>query len=276
MWLGNLHHIGKVGNETAHAITAFDTDFHDIAQVFGIFHGLQGIVYRIEGRGDSSYGVVHFVGNHADDFLVSLLFRFHHFGSQAFNQIERVGETTVHKRKAGASVDAGVAQTYGGSSILGHPVQLFGQGAGQLIHGLVQDFFFRSCIQEFQGGFVGHGNPFVEGKDDDSHGGYADQQVQEMVLFAKAETFFLQLVHHAIEDGHDAVGFPLPDRCQPAAEILCLKQIHTAGNGVQGLDDLFIEIDQIDEAECDDAFYQIKPPSVFLCGDKQQYNPYRH
>ena len=93
-------------------------------------------------------------------------------------------------------------------------------------------------------------------------------------MLSEAETFFLQLVHHAVKDGDDAVGFPLSDRCQPATEILCLKQVHTTGDGVQGFDDFPIEIKQIDQTERNDAFYQIKPPSVFLCSNEQQYNPY--
>ena len=97
-----------------------------------------------------------------------------------------------------------------------------------------------------------------------------------MILFAKAKAFLLQLVHHTVEDGDDAVGFALSDGCQSAAEVLSLEQVHPSGNGIQRLDDFVIKIEQIEQAECDDAFYQIKLPSVFLCSDEQQYDPYRH
>ena len=76
------------------------------------------------------------------------------------------------------------------------------------------------------------------------------------------------------EDGHDTVGFPLAYRRKPATEVLCLKQVHPVGDGVQRFDDLLIEIHQIDQAERDDAFYQVKPPSVFLRGNEQQDYPH--
>jgi hypothetical protein len=94
-----------------------------------------------------------------------------------------------------------------------------------------------------------------------------------MVLFPQAEALILQLLHHSVEYTYNAVGFPLAYRCQPTTEILCLKQVHPAGNGVQGLDDLPVEINQVNQAEANYPFYQIKAPSVFLRGDVEYNHP---
>ena len=90
-----------------------------------------------------------------------------------------------------------------------------------------------------------------------------------MVLLPKAEAFFLQLIHHAVEYLYDAVGFLLAYRCQTAAEILCPKQVHPPSNGVQWFDDFPVEINQVDQTQSDEAFYQIESPSVFFRGYEQ-------
>ena len=41
-----------------------------------------------------------------------------------------------------------------------------------------------------------------------------------MVLFTQAQAFVLQLVHHAVEHSHNAVGLRLPHFREAAAEVL--------------------------------------------------------
>ena len=120
-----------------------------------------------------------------------------------------MSKASIDERKSGTTVDTGVTQANGNGGILRYPVEFFGQTSAQFVHGFVHDVFFRTFVQKFQCGLVGHGDSFIQGQDDDTHGRYADEQVQEMVLFPQSETFFLQLVHHTVEDRHDAVGFPL-------------------------------------------------------------------
>ena len=97
-----------------------------------------------------------------------------------------------------------------------------------------------------------------------------------MILLPESGALVLQLLHHPVKDAYDVVGFLLAYRCQTAAEILCLEQVHPSGYGVQWLDDLPVEIHQVDEAEGDDTLYQVKPPSVFLSGDEEQNSPHHH
>ena len=54
----------------------------------------------------------------------------------------------VNKRQSGAAIDVGVAQSDGGGCVFGDTAELFGQGTGQLVHGLVLDVFFRSFVQK--------------------------------------------------------------------------------------------------------------------------------
>ena len=60
----------------------------------------------------------------------------------------------------------------------------------------------------------------VQSQYDNSHRRSTDQQVKKMILLTQPETLIFQLLHHAVENQHNAVGFLLSDRSQPTAEIL--------------------------------------------------------
>jgi nitrogen-specific signal transduction histidine kinase len=77
-------------------------------------------------------------------------------------------------------------------------------------------------------------NMSVQSQYDNSHRRSTDQQVKKMILLTQPETLVFQLLHHAVENQHNAVGFLLSDRSQPTAEILLTKKFHTVA------DDIFI------------------------------------
>ena len=95
--LGNLHHIGKAGNEMAHRKTTLGTYAHHIANILHTFRLGQCLLYRIQCGSDARCCIIHLMRNHTDHFLVCFLFSFHHFIGQSFHQIERMLEAAVHK-----------------------------------------------------------------------------------------------------------------------------------------------------------------------------------
>ena len=258
----DLDHICKVGDKPAHAVTPFHAYLHHFAQVIRVFRILQGIAYGFQGRCNACYGIVYFVCNHADYFLVGFLFSFYNFGGQAFDEDERVGKSPVDKRESGAAVDHGVAQTYGFCLVTGNAVQFLSQRRIQFFN-LFSGQFFRSGItHKPDSGLIEHGNVIIEIQDDHSHGRSADQQIQEMILFTQAETFVFQLFHHAVEHLYDAVGILLSYGRKPAAEVLFAQQFHSVSDTSDRFHYLLIKINKEEECDQDYSFCQIKqqPP----------------
>ena len=95
--VGNLHHVGKVGDEAAHVVTPLDADPHQLAQLRAVGHILHRRLQRVERGCHPRDGVVHLVGYHADDFLVSLALSLAHLFGQQFDEIERVAESPVQE-----------------------------------------------------------------------------------------------------------------------------------------------------------------------------------
>ena len=96
----------------------------------------------------------------------------------------------------------------------------------------------------------------VERRNDNPHRRGIDEQVEEVILLAKAQTLVLQLVHHAVEDAHQPVGFVLADRTETAAEILLTQQVHTIANDVHRLQNPAVEHHQIEQDKEDDSLQQ--------------------
>ena len=91
----------------------FNADTHHIADVFHTFFRGKRLLYGVQRRGNSRSGIVHFVGYHTDYFLIGFLLSFHHFIRKAFDQKERMLESTVDKGGMGASVNVRVIQADG-------------------------------------------------------------------------------------------------------------------------------------------------------------------
>lgn len=89
----------------------------------------------------------------------------------------------------------------------------------------------------------------VQSQYDNSHGRSADQQVKKMILLTQPKALVFQLLHHAVENQHNAVGFLLSDRSQPTAEILLTKKLHTVADDIKRFHDFAIEINQKHKTE---------------------------
>ena len=105
----------------------------------------------------------------------------------------------------------------------------------------------------------------VQSQYDNSHRRSTDQQVKKMILLTQPETLVFQLLHHAVENQHNAVGFLLSDRSQPTAEILLTKKFHTVADDIKRFHDFAIEINQKHKTECNDSplLYKNSAPRSF-------------
>ena len=187
---GNLHYIGKTGDETAHRETAFGTYTHDIANIIHAFFGRKRLFYRIQCGGYSGSSVVHFVGNHADHFLVGFLLCLHHFVRQTFYQEEGVLKSTVNKRGMRTPINIRIIQTDGSRFSFRYVCQLGGKRRIYLVHLFTQNIFLTDT-QHFLRHRVQLGKVLVQCGEDDSHRRGFNQQVKEVILFAETETFIL-------------------------------------------------------------------------------------
>ena len=216
----NFHHIGKVSNETAHAITAVHAYFHHLTKVFGIVHTLQSTIHCIKSGSNARHRIVDFMRNHANHLFVSLLFGLHHFGGQTFYQDKRMRKSPVYKRKTRTTINHGVTQTNRLAGIFRYALYLFRQRRSKFTKQTSLHFIVCHIIQITERGSINHGDMSVKSQNDQSHRRYADQQIKKMILLAQAQSFVFQLFHHAVEYKHNAVGFLLPHRSEATAEIL--------------------------------------------------------
>ena len=74
-----------------------------------------------------------------------------------------------------------------------------------------------------------------------------------MILLTQPKALVFQLLHHAVENQHNAVGFLLSDRSQPTAEILLTKKLHTVADDIKRFHDFAIEINQKHKTECNNS-----------------------
>ena len=114
----------------------------------------------------------------------------------------------------------------------------------------------------------------VQSQYDNSHRRSTDQQVKKMILLMQPETLVFQLLHHAVENQHNAVGFLLSDRSQPTAEILLTKKLHTVADDIKRFHDFAIEINQKHKTECNNSHLLYKQRTAFLQCKNEQDSPY--
>ena len=91
-----------------------------------------------------------------------------------------------------------------------------------------------------------------------------------MILFTQAETFILELFHHAVEDIHYTIGLILTYRTKTTTEILLTQQLHTASDCIQRFHNLTIEKDQINEDEKYQPLSYVEKDCIQLTGKEQQ------
>lgn len=87
-----------------------------------------------------------------------------------------------------------------------------------------------------------------------------------MILLTHMQTLILELVHQAVEQLHDAVSLALSYRCQTAAEILFVQQIHGIADGLKGFHRLAVEIIKEQQTE----HHHTLGPVKGALGDRQQ------
>ena len=104
------YHIREAGDETAHAIATLNQDPQQFPDILHLLRIPQRRLQRIQGGSDAGGRIVHLVGDHAYDFLVSLLLGAEYLVRQDLYQIKGVLETPIDKRGMGAFVNTGVVQ----------------------------------------------------------------------------------------------------------------------------------------------------------------------
>lgn len=196
------------------------------------------------------------MGYHAYHLLVGFLFGTYHFVGHALYQVERMLEAAVDEEGESAAVDVGIVQTDHPRLFFAEGCQLGGQRGVYFLYRFVQEAF-KMDAQHLDGHGVGLRYVSVQVGDDDAHRRGLYQKVEEMILFAQAQAFVLQLVHHAVEDVHNAVGFVLSYGAEATAEVLFAQKLHTVSDGVHGLHNLIIKDDKVDQDECDRSFHYI-------------------
>ena len=119
----------------------------------------------------------------------------------------------------GTFIDIGVVQPNHRRFIFGDSRQL---GSQRRVH-LFQPFtrrLFQPYSEHFHSHRIHLGYLTVHIRDDNSHRGGLNKQVQEVILLAHPQPLILELFHHAVEYIHDSVRLVLPPPAEAAAEIL--------------------------------------------------------
>ena len=132
-------------------------------------------------------------------------------------------------------------------------------------------YVFQTNTQHFQSHRIQFRKVFIKGSYNHSHRRSFNQQIEKIILFTQAETFILELFHHAVEDIHHTIGLILAYRTKTATEILLTQQFHTASDCIQRLHNLTIEKGQINEDEKYQPLPYVEKDCIQLTGKEQQY-----
>ena len=260
---GNAYDIGEVGDEAAHAVTPLDGGLQEGAYVLHSLCASEGCRQGVERRSYPCRRIVYLVGNHTDDFLVGFLLGLEDFLGQHLDEVEVVAESSIHKERMGAFIDVRIADTDNLRRPGGYLSEFVEQGRAYPV-----DVAFFWEVQETSCRRIEALELLVQIEHDDSHRRGFDKQVKEMILFAEAEPFVLQLFHDAVENIDDAVGLHLSHAAQPGAEVLFFQQVHPVGYRVNRLDDAVVEVDKV-EQDNDNQSFGNEQQFVVLLPDEQ-------
>lgn len=247
--LGNAHDVGEVGDEAAHAVAPLNGGLQEGAYVLHSLCASEGCRQGVERRGYPCRGVVYFVGNHADDFLVGFLLGLEDFFGQHLDEVEVVAESSIHKERMGAFIDVRIADADNLRRSGGYLPEFVEQRRVYTV-----DISFFREVQETACRRIETLELFVQIEHDDPHWRGFDKQVEEMILLAEAEPFVLQLFHDAVENIDDAVGLHLSHAAQPGTEVLFFQQVHPVGYRVNRLDDAVVEVDKVEQDNDNQSF----------------------